>query len=108
MESRLRTDIQEKRTAQPDVLAEADPNIVAPLLEFFEEKFVWSLGEYEVSIEVNADRLTKTKRFRFTIFESESEELRALTNQYKFGAGVYWHRQDIPQSLWLELHEILA
>lgn len=105
MESKLRADIQEKRIAEPNVLAEADASVVVPLLAFFEQKFMWSPGEYELSIEIQTDRLTTSKAYRFTIFESESDELRALTTQYKYGAGVYWNRSDIPQLLWLELHE---
>lgn len=108
MESRLRADIQEKRAAEPNALAEADAALVSTLLTFFDQKFMWAPGEYELSIEIHADRLTKSKAYRFTIFESESDELRALATQYKYGAGVYWDRSDIPQSLWLELHEVQA
>ena len=96
----------ERREEQPDQLVEADPEIIQPIQDFFNEKFQWDDGEYEVSVSVTSDKITKTKCYRFTIFESESAELRAMAEHYKYGSGVFWDRDDVSQILSFELHEI--
>lgn len=108
MESALRTDIQEKRVLEPDNLVEADPANVKPLLAFFQEKFGWNEGEYEMLLSVKTDRTTSSKNYRFVIFESETAELVALSGDYKYGAGVYWDRPGAITILGMELHEIDA
>lgn len=90
-ESNLRVNINGKRQANaPDELIEADPRVVEPLLEFFNEKFDWLHGEYEVTLRVDGDKTSSSRKYLFTIFETESGELRAAADRYRFGEGVYW------------------
>ena len=58
----------------------------------FEEKFIWSPGEYEVTIFVKTtnDKANVSKKYRFTIFESDSYELSKVKNSYKSGDGINW------------------
>ena len=106
MESAIRTNIQDKHDPVSDQLAEADEEFVEPILAFFQEKFSWTDGEYEVQINVLSDKVVASKKYRFTLFETESQELRKLADHYKYGSGIYWDRTDISQILGMELHEI--
>ena len=94
--SSLRTDITHKVEAvkavgAPQVLQIADPALVVPLRQLFESKFVWLPGEYEsvVSIDVEGQP-SAVNRFRFTLYESDTADLRAHTEDYTFGGGVYF------------------
>ncbi len=105
MESAIRTNIHSKAPAAPEALVEADLQYVEPLMEFFEGKFDWLEGEYRIELSVNADKTSCEKSYRFTIFESQSEDLRGLADHYKYGSGVYWDREDIVRSYGFELSE---
>jgi len=106
MVSVLRQDIFEKRKQDPENLVEADQANVVPVLTFFEEKFRWLPGEYRMDIEVVGDHATITKRTRFIIFESESQELRAHSNDYKYGARVYWEPTGgVPKGIFIQIQE---
>lgn len=90
IESALRQDIVDKKNRQPDMLVEADEKNVKPLKEFFEEKFSWHAGEYQLTVVVKGDKAESRQTYRFTVFESESDELRKHIDEYKYGARVYW------------------
>ncbi|WP_092825108.1 hypothetical protein [Vreelandella subterranea] len=105
MESELRQDIMEKRRRNPDALAEADDVNVHPIKEFFNEKFSWSPGEYKMTVAIDGDKVTIEKSYRFTIFESESDELKAHVDDYKFGARVYWEPTGGPATgIFVQIH----
>jgi len=114
MESEIRTniqskswpiDIQNKSVAAEAKLIKADQEFVDPLIHFFNERFVWLAGEYQLDINVFSDQLVATKRFRFTIFESQSKELSDLTKQYIFGSGIYWDRPGISTTMSIPIRE---
>lgn len=106
MESALRQDILEKRRHNPEALAEAEEINVEPIRRFFDEKFSWHPGEYEMTVTVQADKVTVEKSYRFTIFESESDELKSHVNHYKFGARVYWEPAGgVPTGIFVQIHE---
>lgn len=95
MEAAIRTNIIEKRVAllnkNEDV--SANPEVVAPLLDFFEKRFRWLPGEYELTLTIEAEPASAiiNRSFRFTLFESDWTELKARANDYKIGAGVFYH-----------------
>lgn len=99
-ESALREDIRVKVAARatdaPKVMVEADPELIQPFIRFFEQHFVWLPGEYLVQLTIATDHATSavTKNFRFTLFESDSGDLRAAVDDYKYGAGISWDRSD--------------
>jgi len=95
----LRADIDTKLRAHrlvagenPKEPVEADPARVAPLTAFFRAKRFWQPGEYAVQLTATCDptRATITRRFRFTIFESDVQDLDEREARYKYGAGVYF------------------
>jgi hypothetical protein len=92
LESNLRQDILAKREAIEDKndLVAADENNVAPLLNFFQQKFRWVPGEYEMTLSVKTEPAgtMKDKRFRITLFESDAQELADYRHDYKYGFGV--------------------
>jgi hypothetical protein len=95
-ESALREDIQEKIAQRdsnaPKTLVEARPELAAPFADFFEKIFVWTPGEYAVEFILTADHSASNvrKRFRFTLFESDTMQLRSYVDDYKYGAGITW------------------
>ena len=104
----LRSDIQAKGIDPKLELHEADFKNVEPALKFFEEKFNWLAGEYEMSVTTTADKVECEKIYRFAIFESQSEELKALSNLYKYGDGIYWEHNVVSKFISVELHEIVT
>lgn len=94
LESAIRSDIhaQKEDPANRDRMCEADPALVAPLAQLFERQFRWNPGEYDVELVVSTDipSADLSMRYRFSLFESESQELKAYADQYKHGAGLYW------------------
>lgn len=97
--SLLRADVHHKLKAQSEStkeLAEADPALVAPLLENFQRMFYWNPGEYSAELRVEADPSTASKSisYRFTLFESDAGELKAYAEEYKHGAGVFYDSEN--------------
>jgi hypothetical protein len=94
LESAIRTDIlgQKEIPENKERLCEASPASVEPAMSFFKRHFKWEPGEYELDLMVETDRkeANLTRQYLFSLFESESEELRDYSNGYKHGAGVYW------------------
>jgi hypothetical protein len=92
LESNLRQDILIKRNALVDqnIIATANDENVQPLLKFFESKFRWLPGEYELTlqIQVEPERASLSRRYRITLFESDSKELTDYRDDYKYGFGV--------------------
>ena len=95
-ESELRSNIQRKlaaRTENDKELVVADTEYVEPFLEMFNRMFVWLPGEYtlDLQIEVESGKTAFVKRYRFTLFESDSEELRSHTDDFKHGGGLAYN-----------------
>ena len=104
-ESALREDIQGK-IAQRDpnaakTLVEARPELVKPFVDFFEKTFVWTPGEYTVEFTLMTDYSPSNvrKRFRFTLFESDTAQLRSYVDSYKYAAGITWTMDNEPRAL---------
>lgn len=100
LESAIRSNIlsQKEDLANKDKLCEADPQFVLPLMDFFESQFKWEPGEYDVELKVVTDLpgANISQRYRFSLFESESNELRAYSDKYKYGAGVCYLSPEQP------------
>lgn len=91
--SALASDIRTKISNQPDTgksMVSADPDLVQPFKEMFDRLFVWIPGEYVVDLVVNTDPGTASfaQKYRYTLYESDSDELKSYTNDYKHGAGL--------------------
>lgn len=107
-ESKLKADIFEKLKApeNKDKFVEADAQYVPMFISMFDEKFIWRAGEYEMRIDVDTEpQKTKVvKSYRFTLFESDSEELCKFKDDYKYGDGIYWNSDKHPGII-VELRE---
>jgi len=79
---------------------------IEPFYEIFDEKFNWFPGEYEmeVFIETDSDKANVYRKYRFTIFESLTDDLKRHKEGYSTGAGIYW---DSPAYLgsWVDVEE---
>lgn len=74
-------------------LIEVDEGLVQPFHGFFDKHFIWSTGEYQLTVNIDTDNETAniSKEYRFTIFESHTAQLKEITDKYKFGDGIWWN-----------------
>ncbi|KTD15962.1 hypothetical protein [Legionella israelensis] len=74
-------------------LIEIDEVLVQPFHDFFNKHFIWSTGEYLLTVNINTDYKSAdiSKDYRFTIFESHTAQLKEITDKYKFGDGIWWN-----------------
>lgn len=92
-ESKLRADISNKLNARAEGNSNpviAEPELVAPFVMLFGQLFVWQSGEYvaELIVETEPGAVLFSRKYRFTLYESDSSELQAHVDDYKFGNGV--------------------
>ena len=94
--SALREDITAKRAALPagdNRTVNADERLLQPFRTQFDRLFIWQDGEYtvELSVAVEPASASFKKRYRFTIYESDTADLRKLTEGYASGAGILFN-----------------
>jgi len=87
--SRIRTNIFSK---PPSPMVQADDPLVVEARSFFEKKFPLVKGNYQLFIAVlsESEEVITVRGFDFTLFESSIRNLRALADDYKTGAGLYY------------------
>jgi hypothetical protein len=95
-ESALGVDIKTKLANRPQgnsMRVEAEPELVAPFLALFNRLFIWEPGEYVATLIVDADpgSASFSQKYRFTLFESDSADLRAQLDDYKYGGGLLYN-----------------
>ena len=88
-------------------LIELSPDVVHPAHDFFERNFIWLPGEYKLTLNVltDNDSANISKDFRFTIFESHSSRQRTITDQYKYGGGIWWDPKNIQTSVIIDISQ---
>ena len=89
----LEMDIRKKIQIRPESdknAVSADLSLVQPFTDLFEKLFLWQLGEYviELSVETEPSSASFNRKYRFTLYESDSAELRSHTDDYQFGGGL--------------------
>ena len=95
-ESALSADIRQKLAAKAegdDQAVKGEAAIVKVFLDLFAQLFLWSPGEYALDLTVNAEpgSASFSKKYRFTLYESDSEELRSHADDYIFGGGLTYN-----------------
>ncbi len=95
LEQAMLADFHAKRDAlghEPKEFIEIEDRFVQPFHEFFRNKFIWSAGEYDLTIYVKTDRPSADleRHYRFTLFESHVSQLEAITEFFKYGGGISW------------------
>jgi hypothetical protein len=91
--SALSSDIDQKAQAKvvDDILpVEADSTLVTPFMNLFDQLFVWEPGEYlvEMIVEGQPGPASYKKKYRFTLQESDTAELKEQVENYSSGAGI--------------------
>ena len=92
--SALERDIRQKleaRSPEQDKKAViAEEELVHPFITLFDKLFVWEPGEYVAELQVDAEpgSASYNKKFRFTLYESDTAELRQHTKDYRIGGGL--------------------
>ena len=92
-ESALTGDIRNKLRMRPENdkdMVVTDAHLVEPFQKLFDRLFVWQPGEYVISLAVSAEpgSASFTKKYRFTLYESDTRELSEYVNDYKYGIGL--------------------
>jgi len=99
----IRTNILEKippNTSTPPngdhTFVAADAVILQPAIDFFTQHFMWNTGEYTgtVTIITEPSKAKTSYKFRFNLYETESNELRGYAKDYKYGLGVCYFNAD--------------
>jgi hypothetical protein len=94
VKSAIRNDIVPKKTLPENekVLLEASAEAVAAANGLFLRRFKWEAGEYEVTLTVSAEPVNAsiTRKYRIIVFESDRDQLKDYSKNYKHGAGVYY------------------
>lgn len=98
--SLLKADIREKLDARPSDSkgpVEAEPEAVAPFTAMFKTFFILQPGEYTVSLTVTAEpgSASYSKKYRFTLFESDTDELRMQSEKYKYGTFIAYDDPEV-------------
>jgi len=76
-------------------------------INFFDRHFVWLPGEYRITVGIETDRseANTSKTFSFTLFESQSEDLRKIREFLKHGGGFWWHPSQVLPEIILDISE---
>jgi len=94
----LRADIRakirnlSKEARDRDEFVEGDAKLVEKLQEFFRSHRKWRPGEYTAALKIlcEPERASQVRKFRFTLFEADIQDLDERAARYKFGAGAYF------------------
>ena len=93
----LKADINAKVASLPQEargkqLVEGDAEFVKKLQEFYRSKRRWRPGEYTavLKLQCEPEQASQVRKFRFTLFEADIQELDERASRYKIGAGVYF------------------
>lgn len=91
----LKLDIQKKLRDRPeddknDV--KGDEALIKPFTDLFNKLFIWEPGEYIFELVVDSLPYSSAfrKMFRFTLFESDTRELKEHIKDYPFGGGIVY------------------
>lgn len=93
---RVRDDITKKlkdRGGPSKEFIETTPELIVEMSDFFQKNFIWETGEYslEVSVSCVNPKHNLTKHYRFTLFESDSDELKEYATKYKYGESLLYN-----------------
>ncbi len=78
------------RSTGDNSLVVAEAALVQPFNMLFDKLFVWLPGEYVVNLTVNAEpgSASFSKKYRFTLYESDTAALKQETEDYPSGVGL--------------------
>jgi hypothetical protein len=90
--SKMRKDISKKPPAAGPPWPEVDPQLVTEAVDFFGRQFRLTKGNYQFIIAAASEKeeILAVQGVEFTIYENSVAALKSATEDYKFGAGVYY------------------
>ncbi len=108
---RIRDDIShklEKRPKDATGLVQISDSLLTEVRSFSNSHNVWETGEYRLDLNVlcSDSKYNISKSFRFTLYESDSDELKEQIDRYKYGEGICYTPTDKPLWLLVRLDEI--
>ena len=94
--SKVKSDLIQRRDSRTgeeltsNATVDAEPALTAEAVATFGKRFKWEPGEYELDLEIDAEPSLSSYAglFRFTLWESDSSDLKAQTRNYSKGFGV--------------------
>jgi hypothetical protein len=95
-QSALEADIRRKLDARPkgdEQIVVAEQSLVAPFTALFDRLFVWEPGEYVFTFSVSAEpgSASYTRKYRFTLYESDTLALRKHAEDSQYGGGISYN-----------------
>ena len=106
-ESNIKNEIFRLQSENQGVpLVHASESFVKPFKELVDKKFQWFAGDYIIEVIIESDSQNKMveKKYRFTIFESLSNDFIKQKEMFSTGAGIYWESTESTGS-WVEIEE---
>lgn len=87
----LKEDLLKKLEKPGTTVVKADTHLIKTFQDMFNKMFIWEPGEYTLTMVVNADPLKDEaqKQYRFTLFESDSQNMKNYTKDYDTGGGIF-------------------
>ena len=93
--------------ADKNHMIEHPQNLIKKAFDFYNSKQIWKSGEYLMKVNVvTGNHIADiSKTYRFTLFESHEEQLKSITEQFKFGGGIWWNPERVQKSVILQITE---
>jgi len=89
-------------------LVEADADLLTEAQDFFEKKFDLREGNYQLLVAAltESNEVLDVRGCEFTLFESSIRSLQAMTDEYKWGTGIYLPAMDTTKVVWARVRSI--
>jgi hypothetical protein len=89
LDSNIRKKLHERSEGDKNQVI-PEQELVQPFFELFTKLFVWQPGEYVAELVVNTEpgSASFSKKYRFTIYESDTAVLNAEVEGYQYGEGL--------------------
>ncbi len=86
-------------------LIEGEPKNITPFHEMLQRNFMWSKGEYVMDMLIKSSDMEVfvNRKYRFTLFESDSKKLLDYEKRYKYGEGIFYGTEN--QWSWIKISE---
>ena len=89
LDANIRKKLRERPEGDKSAVV-AEQELVQPFFDLFKQLFVWQPGEYVAELIVDAEpgSASFTKKYRFTLYESDTADLKAQLEDYPYGGGL--------------------
>lgn len=106
-EIKLRNEITNLKKESPDEIVHASSEFTEPFKKLFKEKFKWTRGNYTIEIHIDTDKekTNTTKKYIFTIFDSQTEDLKKSQENFATGQGIFWEDSSYYSGFWINIEE---